>query len=169
MAGSSHDDLVLSTLMEIRGDIGGMQADIKQIKEQIADGNVARSKMQEQMSKMSGMPKEVQELEEKFDARIDKLEKDVSGVKTDISDLKTKDLKEISDQLIIHKWLASNRNKVIAAVGAVVLGGVGQVVVGFIKDNVKVSIAKPESTPQPSAAKATAPDEMDAGSAKDAE
>ena len=168
------DDLILATLMEIKQDMGGMQSDIRQIKENLASGNDDRKALRDQIDKMAEktgqLPTQqtVNEMEVRLDGRIEKLEGDVSGVKTDVQNLKLKDLAEIREQLVIHKWLSSNRNKIIAGFVAMGLGAGGSVAMDAIKDAFKVTITTTAlAAPAAAATKPSPADDLDATAVKD--
>lgn len=143
---AQNDELIIKTLMEIKGDIGGLSSDVQGIKDSLAknDNNIASMrdhirKMGSLVNMIPGHIQYVKDTEVRLNERIWKIE-------TDVKTIKDTDLPALKDQLVIQKWLSSNRNKIIALVGVGLLGAAGSIAAGLIKDTVKVSIAHPEAS-----------------------
>lgn len=148
---AQNDDLVMRTLLEIKEDIGGLSSDVKSVKESVKESLVKNDddhaavktqiqKMESTVALIPGHIQSVKDMEVRLDERIGKIEADVKTIKET-------DLPAIKDQLVIGKWLASGRNKVLALVGVGLLGAAGNAAAGLIKDNVKVSIVHPTDAP----------------------
>lgn len=162
MSDKSNDDLVMSTLMEIKEDIGGMHSDLRQIHSNMADNirdhQAMNSHIDQWSTTMSLIPKSLdalKEIENRLEARVSRVEVDLASkfnkmdgdlsnrigrLEMDVKGLREVDFPQLREQMVIHKWLASGRNKFLALLGVAVLGAAGNAVAGLVKDNVKITV-----------------------------
>lgn len=142
---AQNDDLVIKTLLEIKEDIGGLSSDMKSVKGSLEKNESDHEAAQTQIRKMEatvglipGHLKAVKDMETRLDERIGKIEIDVRA-------LRDVEIPQLKDQLVVQKWLSSNRNKAITLVGVGLLGAAGNAAAGLVKDNVSVTLVRPEA------------------------
>lgn len=140
------DDLVLSTLMEIKGDIGSIQSDMRQVKESLSKSNIEYKELQEQIDTLSVLPAQFQglrDMEGRVCSQIVRLDKDITGriekLENEVKVIKETDLPGIKSQLVISQWLSTNKSKAITMIIVALLGAAGNILTGFVKDNMHIS------------------------------
>jgi len=143
---AQNDELIITTLLEIKEDIGGLSADVKGIKVSLDKNDDDHTAFQDQTRRMESSIESIQgqivvvkDLESRLNKRID-------GISGDVKAIKEMDLPAIKDQLVVGKWLASGRNKVLALIGVGLLGAAGNALAGLIRESVKISIVRPEGS-----------------------
>jgi len=163
MADKSNDELVLSTLLDIREDLGGIQANMRQLHDGMSKNDKDHSAIGAEVDKLASiisvipgsLDKGMREIESRLDAKILRVESDVGNkfnrmeqdlgsrigrLETDARGMRETDLPNLREQMVIHKWLSSGRNKVLVLIGVAILGAAGNALAGLIKDNVKVTV-----------------------------
>lgn len=143
---AQNDELVIKTLLEIKEDLGGLSSDVRGIKDSLVKNDHDHASVKDQIHHMEatvglipGHIQYVKDMEVRLDDRIGKIE-------TDVRAMRDVEIPHLKDQLVVQKWLSSNRNKAITLIGVGLLGAAGNAAAGLIKDNVKVSIVRPEAS-----------------------
>lgn len=158
------------SLGEMKGDLSGLRSDVSEVKKDVGDIR----------NDMSDVKTDVASLKTAFEAHLTEDKSwtiRVAGLESKVDAIATKDIPDLRQQLAVQNWFKSNRNKVLAAVAAAALTGIGSIFGTLLLEKLKMAEApsmvnnvqaspsthhhKP-ATPEPVAAPAPAPDEATA-------
>ena len=113
-----EDKWLFDTLMEIKEDVGGLKSikvDVADLKTDVGGLVQTVSNIRTEMA-AANIIRQAQQTElQSINSRVDNLDAKVNTILTT-------ELPQVRQQLAVKQWFSSNRNKVLAAMGAAVLG-----------------------------------------------
>ena len=116
----------------LRGEISGVKADVKAVKDQGTSLQLGQARLEE---RLGGLPcglhsAQIHELR----TDIKEVHGEVQIVDAKVDNLLTRDIPAIQRQLVVLDWWQSHRNKAFAVLAVTILGVLAAIVGDFVKD-----------------------------------
>ena len=130
---TDHEQWLSDTLMSIKGDIG----ELKGLKDDVAEVKKASDGLLQATATIRSDIEVMKTVRLAHQNDITMLSNRIGVLDQKLENMHTVEIPAIKEQLEVHSWFASNRNKMVAAVGVALLGVAGSVAGSYLGDVIK--------------------------------